>query len=185
MATKIDMQGKTFGRLTVESPAESTKKGDAVWNVVCACGTHKTAVGEKLRNGESKSCGCLRKELSRVRLIAQTTTHGMYGTKTYMAHDGMKSRCTNPKNRMFKHYGGKGVTVCSRWMQSFENFFADMGEAPEGTSLGRILDRGDYEPSNVFWQTKEEQSLARRNNNALTEWETKNNGRQYDTGEKQ
>jgi len=82
----------------------------------------------------------------------------------------MKRRCYNPNHRNYNNYGGSGIHVCDSW-QAFRAFLADMEERPEGTTLGRILDRGDYEPGNCFWMTWEEQNLARKNNHALRRWE--------------
>jgi hypothetical protein len=81
----------------------------------------------------------------------------------------MRARCTNPKNTGYAIYGGAGVAIAREWM-TFEGFLASMGERPEGTSLGRILDMGNYEKSNAFWQTLPEQKLAQRNKRALLKW---------------
>jgi hypothetical protein len=83
--------------------------------------------------------------------------------------EAMRDRCYNPKTARYKNYGGAGVRVCDRW-QDFRNFLADMGLRPEGKTLGRILDMGDYEPGNAFWMTSAEQSLAQRNKRALLKW---------------
>ena len=93
-------------------------------------------------------------------------------SRSYNSWSSLIARCTNPKATGWKNYGGATppVLVCDRWLQ-FKNFLEDMGERPEGTSLGRILDMGNYEPNaNVFWMTSEEQGLARRNKYALAVW---------------
>jgi hypothetical protein len=74
----------------------------------------------------------------------------------------MRERCSNPNNDRWKNYGGRGIEVCERWLHSFENFLADVGARPEGTSLGRFGDEGNYEPGNVKWMTPAEQGNARR-----------------------
>ena len=92
---------------------------------------------------------------------------------TYISWGRMLTRCYNPNAERYKTYGAKGVSVCERW-GDFRNFLADMGERPEGKTLGRILDRGNYEPGNVFWMTHDEQVLASMNNRALQRWEDQN-----------
>jgi hypothetical protein len=82
----------------------------------------------------------------------------------------MKARCTNPETKNYHRYGGVGVTVAPEWM-TFLGFLASMGERPKGTTLGRILDMGNYEPGNAFWMTSREQGLNRRNNSAVREWQ--------------
>lgn len=167
MTTKMSIQGKTFGRLTVKSLSGSDEHGKSLWNVVCSCGKRLIVLGSSLCNGNTKSCGCLKVE----KFTERVTTHAMHNTGAYRSYHRMKSRCTNPNTPQWGYYGIRGVTVCDRWLDSFENFFADMGERPEGTTLGRILDRGNYEPGNAFWQTRAEQSLAMCNNTALLKWE--------------
>jgi hypothetical protein len=81
----------------------------------------------------------------------------------------MKTRCSNPKQKLWHCYGGRGVRVCKRWAR-FENFLADMGPRPDGTTLGRVLDMGNYTVGNTFWMTREEQLLAARNKRALMRW---------------
>lgn len=97
-------------------------------------------------------------------------TKGLKKSPTYVSWRKMCIRCTNPRHNKYPVYGGAGVRVCERW-RDFRNFLADMGVRPEGTTLGRILDRGDYEPGNCFWMTWAEQGLSRRNNNALLKWQ--------------
>ena len=101
---------------------------------------------------------------------SRTLRHGHdrkgYKSPEYMSWDGMIQRCTNMNAQNFARYGGAGVAVCNRWL-SFKNFLADMGERPEGTTLGRILDMGDYEPGNAFWMTDFDQRLAQKNKRAL------------------
>ena len=100
--------------------------------------------------------------------------HGHTGrdgrTPTYKSWQKMIARCGYPASDGYKHYGAKGVRVCKRW-RVFRSFLSDMGVRPEGTTLGRVLDRGDYKPGNCFWMTKPEQGLHQRNNNSLRRWE--------------
>lgn len=90
-------------------------------------------------------------------------THGCYGTRTYSSWQAMRYRCSNPNNRNYKRYGGRGITVCDRW-NDFVNFLADMGERPEGTSIDRINNDKGYYPDNCQWATPKQQANNRRNN---------------------
>jgi hypothetical protein len=143
------------------------------WLCRCECGTERSVRERVLRDGSSKSCGCIRSE--------QFKTHGRSGTPEYTAWTEMNRRCSNKNCNVYKHYGGRGVKVCDRWKNSFENFLEDMGEKPsENHSIDRFPDKnGDYEPGNCRWATRREQATNRRNNHiieyegkslTLTEW---------------
>jgi hypothetical protein len=173
----IGMQNKVFGRLTVKSFAGLAKAGEYLWNVECSCGAHTTSCGSALRNGRTQSCGCQKKEGASARAVQRNIegiTHGMSNTPTYRTWTGMVTRCTDPMSIGWFAYGGAPipVTVCSCWL-TLEGFLKDMGERPKGTTLGRIVDRGNYESGNAFWMTQAEQNLAKRNNNALRKWEAR------------
>jgi len=116
--------------------------------------------GTTLRNGMTRSCGCLATELKRER----ATTHGHATTRTtptYNSWAQISQRCENKNNAAFNNYGGRGITVCARW-RVFENFLADMGERPLGCSLDRVNNDGNYEPVNCRWATRLEQARNRR-----------------------
>ena len=163
---KIDMIGRAFSRLTVYASAGSDKDGLLLYNTICSCGNRQIVLGKLLRNSHTQSCGCLHKELLGKRNKEQSR-HGMTNTLTHKSWTAMLQRCNNPNSADFKNYKSK---CCAEWFV-FENFFEYMGERPKGTTLGRILDRGNYEPGNAFWQTTEEQNLSKRNNHALLTWE--------------
>lgn len=90
-------------------------------------------------------------------------THGMSNTATFSIWMAIIARCENPKHISYKYYGAKGIKICDRWRESFECFFLDMGERPEGKSIDRINVNGDYEPGNCRWATIEEQNNNKSN----------------------
>lgn len=153
----IDLTGRKFGRLKVVDQAETIKQ-KIHWNCMCSCGNKKAINGHSLRKGLSKSCGCLQVE-SRYK-------HGMSNTSEFKTWASMLFRCLNKSDRKYKHYGGRGIKVCDRWLCSFSNFYKDMGARPKNLSIDRINNEGDYEPSNCRWATyKQQNNNTRRNKN--------------------
>lgn len=146
-----DLTGRAFGKLTVIARSRTSKNKKAVWECLCSCGSTIHAVGSDILSGHTASCGCYRAERNRSSSLA----HGMHASGTYRSWDAMKTRCTNPNVKSYQDYGAKGITVCERWVHSFENFLADMGERPHGTTLDRIENSMGYEPGNCRWATKE------------------------------
>lgn len=161
-----DITGRKYGRWTV---LNIEKRGYLTYyKCQCECGTIKTIHGGGLVYGKSKSCGCLAREGA-----IKRTKHGHSRTETtgtsteYRSWQSMKARCLNPKCKEYNYYGGRGISVCDRWLgeHGFENFFADMGNRPAGKSLDRYPNNdGNYEPSNCRWGTTLQQAGNRRTN---------------------
>lgn len=163
----IEMLGKRFGRLVVRVEAGSGP-GGVRYLCDCDCGNEHITTGNHLRHG-TKSCGCHKRELAHKigSKAAQWTTrhgHARVGavSSAYSRWCGMISRCEDPKHKAFKNYGGRGITVCERWRNDFAAFLADMGEPPEGLTLDRINNDGNYEPGNCRWSTRVEQMANAR-----------------------
>lgn len=164
MTKAIDLSDQVFGRLEVVSRAESTKRGTR-WLVRCSCKakTELVVATSNLRSGNTKSCGCLHKE----QLVQKVKKHGRSRTSIYAIWSVMIQRCQNSNNKDFGHYGGRGITVCDRWLR-FEHFLADIGERPENATLERRDNDQGYCPGNCYWATRETQSRNKRNNRKLT-----------------
>lgn len=165
---KLNIIGLRFERLTVLSELpERTKQGKVLFECKCDCGNIINVIGSKLKNGWTKSCSCLQKEKAKL-ATPPNKTHGLSKTLIYSTYYTMISRCNNINNESYPHYGGRGITVCERWMESFENFISDMGEKPtKNHSIDRIDVNGNYEPSNCRWATKIEQENNKTDNRII------------------
>jgi hypothetical protein len=155
-----DLCGRRFARWHVVSFAGTDLRRKALWNCVCDCGVERAVLADSLLRGDSASCGCLSREKARA-AGDRTRTHGMTRTTTHTIWMGMIQRCHNPNAKDFYRYGARGITVCDRW-RKFENFFADMGERPQGKTLDRIDNSRGYEPENCRWATPAEQTRNSR-----------------------
>jgi len=159
---KDDLTGRVFGRLTVTSFHGILLRGerrDRQWDCLCECGNSAVVTTNTLNTGQKQSCGCLKKDL----LSKRMKTHGLTGTKLYDHWMHMKQRCINPNNAKYKDYGGRGVTVCTAWLDSFEKFLEDMLPTYEPRlSLEREDVNGNYNKENCKWVILEDQALNRR-----------------------
>ena len=153
MSTLIDLNGETFGRLTVVTRAINDEHGNTQWRCRCTCGNRCTVRASSLTGGRTHSCGCDRD--------TSATKHGMSRTPEYRAWCSMRQRCENSGHPDYPAYGGRGITVDPRW-DDFLTFLADMGPRPHGTSLDRIDNERGYGPGLCRWATPTEQARNRR-----------------------
>jgi hypothetical protein len=163
MTRILDLTGQRFGRWVVVSRAESAKSNNTRWNCICDCGTEKRVRAGDLTQGKSTSCRCYANELTKVRSVK----HGQSNTQVYSVWQAMISRTTNPTDKDYKRYLGRGITVCDRW-RDYSNFLADMGERPPGLTLDRIDNDKGYYPENVRWTTHKIQSRNTSRNRLIT-----------------
>lgn len=145
MPPRSDLAGRRFGRIVAIEDV-GTDGNHRLWMCHCDCGVDKVVSAASLVRGHQQSCGC------------GIRTHRLSRSSTYKSWQMMRQRCSNPRNDNYRRYGAKGIGVCERW-ESFENFVADMGERPEGTSLDRIDSVGNYESGNCRWATRREQNV--------------------------
>lgn len=159
MSKIIDLTGQAFGQWTVLklAPRGAWKHGEKYWVVKCSCGLQKAVSSSTLRRGKSTQCkNCRGRVHGHCRRLQKS--------KEYISWRSMKQRCYDINYKRYDDYGGRGIGVCDRWKDSFENFLADMGLCPDGLTLERKENGQSYEPSNCIWATRQEQSENKRNN---------------------
>jgi hypothetical protein len=163
----INLLGQKFGKLTVVRFAGRNhgKSRNVSWECLCDCGNTTVTSSGHLRSGNTESCGCGKGKFTH----GQSRVNDGVGTPEYETWRHMISRCNSVSCTGYENYGGRGIKVCDRWLESFENFLADMGEKPSPKhSIDRINNDGNYEPSNCRWATKQEQDTNRRTNRKYT-----------------
>lgn len=177
---KVNLAGKTFGRLLVTELSELRRLPDGTnrrfWLCRCSCGNEKYISGNSLVSRRTSSCGCLVIE----HVCKISITHGCTHTSEYRTWSAMIQRCTNQANPKWRLYGERGITICARW-NMFDHFLTDMGFRPSRKhTLDRKDNDGNYDPSNCRWATRSEQQNNKRNNfrvtwqgrtQTVTEWE--------------
>lgn len=159
----INLKGKRFGRLRVIQLVRSSEWKRPKWECVYDCGETSFVRSCHLLSGHNRSCGCFNTDM----IVKACTTHGQscYGkvTPEYRAWQNAKKRVSDRKSASWKHYGGRGITMCKRWFNSFEHFISDIGKRPtRGHSVDRINNDGNYEPSNCRWATRSQQQKNKR-----------------------
>jgi hypothetical protein len=143
--------GRRFGSFVVKKLGRRVKR-HTLWLCVCICGAEREVRADHLKNGRSTSCGgplCSKRG-------------GLSATRSYRSWTAMRSRCLDPTSRSYPNYGGRGVTICLEWLDSFDMFYRDMGERPDGMSLGRRDNNLGYSKDNCRWETNSQQSRNTR-----------------------
>lgn len=155
----VNLTGRKFGRLTVGiDTGRRDDSGRVIWNCMCDCGNTRDAVSRDLTSGRTTSCGCKKSERAKSAATKHGSASHLKRSPEYRSWQSMLTRCYNKKYHRFDRYGGRGITVCDRWRESFENFLADMGPRQTGTSIDRFPNPdGNYEPSNCRWATRVQQ----------------------------
>lgn len=171
MLKAVDLTGKRFGKLFVIEIMRLEGKGEIFWKCVCDCGKETIVSGSNLKNGNTKSCGCIHSEL----LIKRNTSHGFSQNESlYSVWRGIKSRCYCVNGVYYKNYGGRGIVVCDDWKNDyvmFRNWALENGYV-KGLSIDRIDNNGNYEPSNCKFSTRVEQANNTSKNRFIL-WEGK------------
>lgn len=162
MPAALDLTGRRFGSLVALDRVGQDRFGAWMWRCQCDCGVEVEVRGATLAAGRTSACAsCATSRAS--------TTHGQSNSALYSRWQSMKARCTDPANKHYQNYGGRGIRVCERWLHSFENFSADMSATfDECLEIDRVNVNGDYSPENCRWADRITQQRNRRNNSRIT-----------------
>lgn len=145
------MIGERYNKLVAKKYLGTNKRRQKIYLFVCDCGNTKISSGTEVRVNRVKSCGCLLKR------------HEKSGARVYSVYRGMIDRCYNAKVDSYENYGARGIKICDRWLESFKNFYDDMGDKPfSNAQIDRINNDGDYEPNNCRWVTPSQNCTTRR-----------------------
>lgn len=166
---KLDVTGQKFGLLlaieAVDSPGRRT-----FWRFKCDCGNVKSICLEHVRDGRTISCGCARIAATVARSITHGNSVGRKESRELKSYKHAKSRCLNPNDEKYPWYGGRGITMCAKWIEDAAAFIADMGPCPPGHTIDRYDPNGNYEPGNCRWATTHQQART-RTDNVLVEYQ--------------
>lgn len=171
--------GDRYGRLTVIDKGSGALSGGKRYLCLCECGNKTLVYSTSLIQGTTQSCGCLQRQICASIRLRHGHARAGHRTVEYETWCGMHKRCTNAKSKSWKDYGGRGISVCTRWTgrNGFSNFLVDMGTKPEpkaAHSLERKNPNGAYDPNNCKWATREQQNLNKRINQELRDMQNEN-----------
>lgn len=166
---KLNILGQRYGRLIAIAPAPPNGRR-TIWKFLCDCGTEKLLNLDPVRDGRTASCGCLQREDIAARSITHGHSTGRKISRELKSYTHAKSRCFNPNDEKFPQYGGRGITMCSEWVNDAAKFISDMGPCPPGLTIDRINPNGNYEPGNCRWATSHQQART-RTDNVLVEYQ--------------
>jgi hypothetical protein len=163
-----NIAGQRFGYLVAVEHAACRIGGEAQWRCTCDCGKEKLIAGSRLRNGSARSCGCMRFEFIAIANEKHRGKRGKTKTSEYRSWASMRDRCLTKTCNGYHNYGGRGISICDRWLHSFENFLEDMGPKPASDyEIDRIDVNGNYEPTNCRWLSRKDNQRNKRNSKLI------------------